>query len=108
MAEPVGIAVNARPAPAPQAPVPPELRQAAEQFESMVLAQLLQPMFAALDTEGLGGGGFGEEIFRPMLVDQYSGQIARSGGVGLAQSIIDELQRMQAAAQPEAADGADR
>lgn len=110
MTDPVGIPLNARPTPPQLPPVPPELRQAAEQFESMVLAQLLQPMFAALDTQGLGGGGFGEEIFRPMLVEQYSSQIAHTGGVGLAQSIIAELQRLQAASQAatEAANGADR
>lgn len=110
MAEPIGLPLNiAPPQPAPPA-IPAELRRAAEEFEAMVLAQLLQPMFAALDTEGLGGGGFGEEIFRPMLVEQYANQIASTGGVGLAQSIIAELQRMQAATAPatEAADGADR
>lgn len=110
MTDPIGIPLNLRPNPVAPPPVPDELRRAAEQFESMVLGQLLQPMFAALDTQGLGGGGFGEEIFRPMLVEQYAQSVSRSGGVGLAQSIIAELQRMQAAVQPltEAADGADR
>jgi len=114
MTDPVGMPLNiqAPPTPAPRPEVPPEVRRAAEQFESMVLAQLLQPMFAALDTQGLGGGGFGEEIFRPMLVDEYARGLSRSGGVGLAQSIIDELTRLRIAQTPEAlaeaANGADR
>lgn len=110
MADTIGISLTDRPAPALPAPVPDEVRRAAEEFEAMVLGQLLQPMFAALDTQGLGGGGFGEEIFRPMLVEQYAQSLSRSGGVGLAQSIITELQRMQAAAQAptETPDGADR
>lgn len=75
----------------------------------MVLSQLLQPMFAALDTEGLGGGGLGEEIFRPMLVEHYAAGLARSSGIGLAESIVAELQRMQAApSAPEGSDGVDR
>lgn len=117
MAEPVGIPLNQSPAPRPSPPVPPEMRRAAEEFESMVIGQLLQPMFEALKTDGLGGGGFGEEIFRPMLVEQYAHSIARGGGVGIAQDIIQELQRMQARAQasaeaqaapPEAENGAHR
>lgn len=101
------ISLLAPPTPVARPEPPPEVRAAAEHFESMVLAQLLQPMFAALDTQGLGGGGFGEEIFRPMLVDEYARSLSRSGGVGLAQSIIDELMRMQAAQTPIAAEGAD-
>ncbi len=103
----VDAAAGAARAPLP-APTPsPELVAAAEEFESMVLAQLLQPMFSALKTDGLGGGGFGEEIFRPLLVDEYAKGISAAGGVGLAQSIIAELTRLNTSP-AEAADGADR
>lgn len=88
---------------APASGVSDEMRKAAEDFESMVIGQLLQPMFAALSTDGLGGGGFGEEIFRPMLVEEYAKGIAQGGGIGLAQSIITELQRMQQTIEPDAA-----
>ena len=91
--------------------IPPEIRRVAEEFEAMALGELLRPMFEALKTDGLGGGGFGEEMFRPMLVEQYAQSIAKSGGVGLADAIVAELVRMQSAApipMPEAADGADR
>lgn len=81
---------------------PAEMRAAAEQFESMVLKELLAPIFEGLDTEGLGGGGFGEQMFRPMLVDQYAAGVARSGGVGLADAILVELMRMQTSAAMEA------
>ena len=103
MAEP-GIAITGLPHdPPPRAPVTALMRAAAENFESMVLAELLQPMFEALKTDGLGGGGVGEEMFRPMLVDEYAKSIAHGGGVGLARSIIEELQRMQGALSPAAA-----
>ena len=106
-----GIAVTGVVNQPARAPVSPELRRAAEEFESIVLAQLLQPMFAAMDTSGLGGGGFGEEIFRPMLVDEYAKGVSRAGGVGLAQSIINELSRIQTIPAPQAEeteDGAGR
>jgi peptidoglycan hydrolase FlgJ len=83
--------------PSPAGEASPEVQRAAREFESMFLAEMLAPMFESLDTEGLGGGGMGEQIFRPMLVERYAEAISRSGGVGLADSLISELNRLQAA-----------
>ena len=71
------------------------LRRAAQEFESVFLSEMLAPMFEGLDTEGLGGGGMGEQIFRPMLVERYAESISRSGGVGIADSVVREFMRMQ-------------
>jgi peptidoglycan hydrolase FlgJ len=93
-----------------QRPVPDELRRVAEEFEAVFLAEMLAPMFNGLDTEGLGGGGMGEQMFRPMLIERYAQAISSAGGVGVAESVIRELMRLQEAAPipQEAADGADR
>jgi Rod binding domain-containing protein len=72
-----------------------EMRQAAEDFEAMVLRELLGPMFEALDTEGLGGGGAGERMFRPMLIGEYADGMAQRGGIGLADYVLAELVRLQ-------------
>lgn len=90
--------------------VPAEVRRAAEEFESVFLSQMLAPMFEGLQTDGLGGGGMGEEIFRPMLIERYAQSLTQAGGIGIAESIIGELMRMQEAAAPaeDAADGAAR
>jgi len=107
-------------APLPGAPLPTaraapdatqdEIRRVAQEFESVFLAEMLSPMFEALDTNGLGGGGMGEEMFRPMLVQRYAESIAKAGGVGVADYIIAELNRMQTieAAPTETPDGAAR
>lgn len=71
------------------------LKKAAEEFEAMMLSQLLAPMFNVLDADGLGGGGSGERMFRPMLVDNYAKGLAATGGIGIAQSVLAELVRMQ-------------
>jgi Rod binding domain-containing protein len=87
-----------------------EIRRVAEEFEALVLAELLQPTFAQIDPNGLGGGGAGEEMFRPMLVQQYAAGMARAGGVGLADAVVRELTRLQTMAAPpaEESNGADR
>ena len=94
------------------------LRRAAQEFESVFLSEMLGPMFEGLDTEGLGGGGMGEQMFRPMLVERYAESISRAGGVGIAENVVREFMRMQQhppdaapapiAISPEDADGAHR
>lgn len=88
------------------------MRRAAEEFESVFLSEMLGPMFEGIDTEGLGGGGMGEQIFRPMLIERYAEAIGRAGGVGIADSVVREFMRMQAAQQTtlpeETNDGVDR
>jgi Rod binding domain-containing protein len=97
-------------APRPNNAAADELRRVAEEFEAVFLAEMLAPMFDGIDTEGLGGGGMGEQMFRPMLVERYAEAIARAGGVGVAESVVRELVRMQETTivPPEAADGSDR
>lgn len=91
-----------------QASPPPEIVRVAREFETVFLNEMLAPMFESLETDGLGGGGMGERMFRPMLVERYAQAISQAGGVGISDHIIRELMRMQAAADMETLDGADR
>jgi len=75
-----------------------KLRTVAQEFEAMVLSQMLAPMFEALETDGLGGGGAGERMFRPMLVERYAQAMAGAGGIGVADAVLGELVRLQEAA----------
>lgn len=72
-----------------------EIKKAAAEFEAMMIAQMLQPMFESLSTDGAFGGGSGEEMFRPMLVEQYAKGIAKNGGIGLSDVVAQEMLRMQ-------------
>lgn len=84
------------------------MKKAAQDFESMMLTELLGPMFDALDTDGIGGGGSGERMFRPMLVDNYAQGLAQRGGIGIAQSVLAELVRLQTTTPETMTNGADR
>jgi peptidoglycan hydrolase FlgJ len=88
-----------------QQQAPDEVRRVAEEFEAIFIAQMLAPMFDGIKTDGLGGGGMGEEMFRPLLIERYAEALSKAGGVGIADSVVREMLRMQSAAQ-EAADGA--
>ncbi len=81
--------------PAPRQEPTPEIKKAAKDFESMLIGQLMAPMFNALKTDGMFGGGSGEEMFRPMLLEQYAKGVTQAGGIGLADGIAREMMRMQ-------------
>ena len=76
------------------------LRQAAEDFEAVFLAQMLSPMFETLPSDSLFGGGPGENIYRSLMVEEYGKAIARSGGVGIADQVERELLRIQEGLNP--------
>ena len=67
----------------------------AQQFERMFIAEMLQPMFSGIETDGPFGGGQGEDVFRPMLLDQYADAVARGGGVGIGDAVLKEILRLQ-------------
>jgi Rod binding domain-containing protein len=76
---------------------PTRLHEAAERFEAMVLAQMLQPMFATVDlSKGPFGGRQGEAMWQPLLVEEMARVIARTGGLGIADAAFRELQRAAA------------
>lgn len=75
----------------------------ATEFESMFLESSLDRLTQSEGTDGpLGENGTGGGVYRSMLTKEYAGQIVKSGGVGIADSIFREIMKMQGAA----ADGA--
>ena len=82
------------------------IQKAAQDFEAMALGQMLAPMFETVDTsKGVFGGGSGEQAWKPMMVNELGKQMAKSGGVGLARPVMEQMLRMQEA-QPKGAAGA--
>jgi len=73
-----------------------KLRHAAEDFASVALNELLSPMFETVDTsQDEFGGGAGEKAFKPMMIAEIAKQIARSGGLGLAEPVYQQMLRLQ-------------
>ena len=75
------------------------IQKTAEDFEAFFLGQMLQPMFASIDTSGPFGGGHAEKVWRSMMVDEIGKSIAKSGGIGLADSVQRAILTMQEASQ---------
>lgn len=70
--------------------VTPAMRRAAEEFESVFLAEMLRGLTAGLTGDGPLGGGE-DDPFAGMLRDEHARLISRSGGIGLADFVLREM-----------------
>jgi flagellar protein FlgJ len=75
----------------------------AKEYESVFISQFLGSMFSGVKSDGMFGGGQGEEMFRSMMVDQYAKGLTARGGFGLATAMQAELLKHQQAPAPTAA-----
>ena len=74
---------------------PDDARKAAVEFEGFFIAMTLENMFAGIRTDGLFGGGHGEQVFRSMMFQEYGKKIAARNGIGLADAVQREIIRLQ-------------
>ena len=72
-----------------------KIRQAAEDFESVFISEMLKPMFEGLEPDPMFGGGKGEEIFQSFMITEYGKNISKQGGIGIAKVVMDELIKLQ-------------
>ncbi|MBL9011722.1 MAG: rod-binding protein [Alphaproteobacteria bacterium] len=70
-------------------------RNAAEDFESVFVAQMMEPMFQGLKTDGMFGGGQGESVFRSLMIQEVGKEISKAGGIGISDAVYGEMLRMQ-------------
>ncbi|MBR0670681.1 rod-binding protein [Neoroseomonas soli] len=83
------------------------MRRAAREFEAQALAMLMQPIFSTADfSRSRFGGGAAEAQWQPMLVEAYAKAATRAGaGLGLADTVLREMNRIRAAATPANTEG---
>ena len=81
---------------------PAQVEKAAKRFEAMAIGQLLEPIFKTVDmAHGLFGGGAGEQMWWPMLVQAIAKQIEARGGLGLAKPIYEAMMQAREGGKPE-------
>ncbi len=72
-----------------------QAEQTAKEFESFFLGQMVQGMFAGLESDGPFGGGAGEKAFSGLLHEEYAKVFAQNGGIGLSDQLKTEILRLQ-------------
>jgi len=72
---------------------------ASKEYESVFISQFLGSMFSGIKTDGVMGGGQGEEMFRSLMINEYGKSLEQRGGFGLATKMQAELLKHQQATQ---------
>jgi flagellar protein FlgJ len=69
-----------------------ELYKVSQQFEAILIKQMLDVMRKTVDKAGLLDGGLAEEFYEDMLYEEYAKIMAESRALGLADMIYQQLQ----------------
>ena len=72
-----------------------KIEEAARDFEAVFISEMMKPMFEGISTDGMFGGGKGEEVFQGVLIQEYGKIISQTGSIGLADQVKEEMIRMQ-------------
>ncbi len=80
--------------------------EAAKNFESIFVQQMLEHMWSGIKTDGPFGGGQGEAMFRSLRNEEYAKQLTGQGGIGIAENIYQEILKMQEITVNDPAEGA--
>jgi peptidoglycan hydrolase FlgJ len=73
------------------ATTPRTVREAAQEFESLFVAKLMESMRRTVPQGGLLGESSSLQIFREMLDQETARQIAKGGGFGIGEMLSHQL-----------------
>lgn len=69
------------------------LRQVSEDFEALMINQMLKEMRKTVNKSGLVDGGMAEQIFEDMLYDEYAKEFSKTKTFGLADIIYNQMEK---------------
>ncbi|MBI3992740.1 MAG: rod-binding protein [Candidatus Lambdaproteobacteria bacterium] len=72
---------------------PAALRKTAEEFESLLIEQLVREMRKTIPRSDLFGGREHEQMFEELLDGEYAQTMVRRGGLGIADLLMAQWQR---------------
>ncbi len=76
-----------------------KLNETAEDFEAVFITEMMKPMFEGIKTDGMFGGGKGEEIFHGFMLQEYGKNMAATGTFGIADHVKAAMIQLQEQAQ---------
>ena len=72
-----------------------QIKETAQKFEASFMSVMMQSMFEGVKTSEPFGGGPGEDAFKSLLTEAMAKEVTKSGGVGLASSVQQEMLKLQ-------------
>jgi len=71
------------------------IKKTAQDFESSFLSIMIGQMFDGVETPAPFGGGQGEKMFKSFMNDAFAKQMAKNGGIGIADTVTKEMLKLQ-------------
>jgi peptidoglycan hydrolase FlgJ len=72
-----------------------QAKKVGQDFEGLFIGMMVKSMHESISKDKLTGGGHGEEVYRPMLDQEYVAAAVKRGGFGLAKQIEKEIIRQE-------------
>ena len=72
-----------------------QVEKAAKEFESFFVYTMLEQTQPEVDVNSPFSGGTAEQVFRPILNEHIAKEIVESGGIGLKDTIINQINKYQ-------------
>lgn len=73
-----------------------KVKDAAQKFEASFLSIMVQQMMQGVGgSDATFGGGQGEDMFKSFMSDAIAKQVARNGGIGMADTVSREMLKLQ-------------
>jgi len=72
-----------------------QVKEAAQKFEAFFIGQMMEYMMAGLKSDETFGGGHAEETWRSMLNQEYGKEIAKTGRLGVTDSVMKAMIKAQ-------------
>jgi peptidoglycan hydrolase FlgJ len=70
-----------------------DLYKACEDFESILIKQMLDVMRKTVPKDGLLDGGIGQDLYQDMLYEKYADQMTKTSQFGIARMIYEQVSR---------------
>ncbi|MDQ2103615.1 rod-binding protein [Azospirillum isscasi] len=68
--------------------------KAGQEFEALMVGQMLESMFAGLEAGHAFGGGQGERTWRSFMLQEYGKAIAEAGTLGIGRMVQADVARL--------------
>jgi flagellar protein FlgJ len=72
-----------------------QIAKTAKDFEASFVSIMLGQMFEGVGEKGQFTGGEGEQMFKSFMMDAFSKQISKAGGIGIAAPVQKEMLKLQ-------------
>jgi peptidoglycan hydrolase FlgJ len=70
-------------------------RKTAEDFAAFFFSQSFETIFGSMSSDSMFGGGSAEGVYKSLLTQEYGKIAARTGGMGIADSVQREILHLQ-------------